>query len=169
MLGFWGVIVHKNVSILKFFFDIRCHSVPHEKCRQGLVVQKAEALTDDAEKAVRGSNLDHRIPPPNKCENTTGNSKSVIEFVTHFGVESKKRFSRKIYGTILRDFDLLENNSMHCLGCFFYPTAKPPEKYHQNSKLAALVASGLMMDRWIGGSGSHGPFSTDEKLSEGLG
>ena len=36
------------------------------------MVQKAEALTDDAEKAVRGSNLDHWIPPQKKCENTNG-------------------------------------------------------------------------------------------------
>ena len=104
---FLGCNRSQNVSILKFFFDIRCHSVPHEKCRQGLVVQKAEALTDDAEKAVRGSNLDHWIPPSKKCENANGNSKSVIEFVTPFlggGNSCETMDTCQIYGTILRDF-----------------------------------------------------------------
>lgn len=147
MLGFWGVIVHKNVSILKFFFDIRCHSVPHEKCRQGLVVQKAEALTDDAEKAVRGSRLDHWIPPQKMCENTNGNSQ-VIEFFPILGW-NQRNDGCKIYGTILRDFD-----SWKITPCIVWvgnrPLGRNLKNTIQNRKLAGLVASGLMMDRWIG-------------------
>lgn len=114
------------------------------------MVQKAEALTDDAEKAVRESNLDHWIPPQKKCENTNGNSQvRSLNLLPHFlgGNSCKTMDTCQIYGTILRDFRFPgKEPPLHCLGWFFYPTGKPPEKYHQNSKLAALVASGRAND-----------------------
>lgn len=145
---FLGCNSSQNVSILKFFFDIRCHSVPHEKCRQGLVVQKAEALTDDAEKAVRGSNLDHWISPQKSVKTPLGTANRSLNLLPILGA-NQRNDGCKIYGTILRDFD-----SWKITPCIVWVGNRPLGSHLkntiQNRKLAGLVASGLMMDRWIG-------------------
>ena len=139
---FLGCNRSQNVSILKFFFDNQCHSVPHEKCRQGLVVQKAEALTDDAEKAVRGSNLDHWIPPQKSVKTPMGTANRSLNLLPHFcggGIHAKRWIHAKSMVQFLREFRFPGKElRMHCLSWFFYPTGKPPEKYHQNSKLGSF-------------------------------